>query len=159
MWRKALAVVAGYVVMAVFIMVTLTIAWSVLGPSFAFAEGTTEVTTGWMAVNLPLSFLGAALGGWAAALIGRGPGAVKILAGLIFILGLGMAVAHVMVDPRPEDREAAAAEHQPAAEMSGYEASSEAIQPTWYNFALPLIGVAGVFFGGGLRGGGDRPED
>ncbi|MEE8525205.1 MAG: hypothetical protein V3T72_14815 [Thermoanaerobaculia bacterium] len=101
MWRKVLAVVAGYAVMVVFIMVTLTIAWSVLGPSFAFEEGTSEVTAGWMAVNLPLSFLGAALGGWAAALIGRGSGAVKILAGLIFVLGLGMAVAHVNFALKP----------------------------------------------------------
>lgn len=158
MWRTVLAVAAGWAVMIVFLMVTLTIAWSVLGPSFVFEEGTTQVSAGWMAINLPLSFFGALLGGSAAALVGRGPGAVKLLAGLIFVLGLRLAVGHVMVDPRPEDREAAAEAEKPAAEMSGFEASSEVIQPTWFNFALPVISLAGVLLGG-LGGGGDRPEE
>ena len=163
MLRKILAVVAGYLVMAVFIALTLTLAWFALGPSFAFRPGTTEVTVGWMAVNLPLSFLGAVVGGWITAMIGQDKLPVKILAGLILVLGLAMAFAQLSVDPAPEERQAAAAEQPtsapepsgPSDELSAYSASSEAIQPTWYNFVLPLIGLGGVLVGGLVLGGLD----
>ncbi len=153
MSRAIFAVVAGYFAMIVWIMVTVTIAWKTLGPAFAFKEGTTEVTVGWLAVNLPLSLLGAVLGGWVAAFVGRSPtgGPVKALAVLILVLGLATGVAHLYVDPAPEDREAAAAEEKPVTEMSGFQASSEAIQPTWYNFVIGPLGFAGVWLGGTLQ--------
>lgn len=41
MLRKILAVVAGYVVSALWVALTLSIAWMVLGAGFAFEDGTT----------------------------------------------------------------------------------------------------------------------
>ncbi len=37
------------------------------------------------------------------------------------------------------------------AEMTMFEAASESIAPAWYNFAIPLVGCAGVLIGGGLK--------
>jgi hypothetical protein len=34
--------------------------------------------------------------------------------------------------------------------MSMFEAASESIAPTWYNFAIPVMGCVGVLIGGGL---------
>lgn len=148
MVRAIAAVVVGYVAMAVFIFVTLTLAWFALGPSFAYQEGTTKVTAGWLAVNLPLSFVGAVLGGWVTALVARRPGPVKALAVVILVLGLGMAVAHLFGD---DTSGASAVSERPVEEMSSFEAASEAVQPPWYNFVLPFVGAAGVLLGGRLR--------
>lgn len=45
--RGILAVIAGYLAIAVWVFATLTIAWLVLGQSFAFEEGTTRTSMGW----------------------------------------------------------------------------------------------------------------
>jgi len=35
--------------------------------------------------------------------------------------------------------------------MNAFAGSSEAVQPVWYNFLIPLLGAAGVMIGGHLR--------
>jgi hypothetical protein len=151
MLRAIAAVIAGYLAMAIAVFVTLTLAWVALGPGFAFKAGTTEVTFGWIAINLPLSFVCALLGGWVAAKIARRPGPVKALAAVILVLGLGMAVAHLFVDSSAASEEAADRVTQEE-EVSTFEAASEAIQPPWYNFLLPFLGAAGVLLGGRQAG-------
>ncbi|HSR67302.1 MAG TPA: hypothetical protein VLU25_05120 [Acidobacteriota bacterium] len=145
MLRTIIAVVVGYIVMALLVFVLLTIAWMVVGPSFAFQPGTSKVTLGWIAVNLPLSFIAALAGGCTAAFIGRRSAPVKALACLVLALGLVFAVLHLAVDD-PSGQEAVS--EVSTAEMSAFEAASEAVQPAWYNFLIPFVGAAGVLLGG-----------
>ena len=146
MLRATLAVIVGYLAMAIAVFVTLTLAWLALGPGFAFKAGTTEVTLGWIAINLPLSFACAVLGGWVTARIARRPGPVKALAVVILVLGLGMALAHIFMDDPAASGETA--DRATSGTLSSFEAASEAIQPPWYNFVIPFVGVAGVLLGG-----------
>ena len=144
MLRSILAVVVGYLVLAVFVSVTLMIGWIAVGPEVAFRAGTTRVAPAWLAINIPLSLAGAVLGGWIAALIGRHPRntPVKVLAGLVLVLGLLQAVMLVTtVRPAPT---------KPVTEMSMLEASAHGQQPVWYSFGIPILGAAAVILGGKL---------
>ena len=100
MFRGILGVIAGYIVMVFVVFAGLTGLWLALGESFAFKEGTKEVTKAWMAVDLPLAFVAAILGGLVTALVAPSPTRrlVKELAGMVLVVGLGMAVGEVMVD-------------------------------------------------------------
>ena len=153
MVRPITAVLVGYLVMAAWIMATLTLAWKLLGPSFAFHPGTTQVSLGWVAVTLPLSFgLGAVLGGFIAGSIARSREnkAVRALAVIVLVLGLVMAVKDLVSDPA--GRDPASDPVVVIEEMSAFEASSEAVRPTWYSFLIPFVGLAGILLGGRLVG-------
>ncbi|HSR51580.1 MAG TPA: hypothetical protein VLV83_12185 [Acidobacteriota bacterium] len=145
MVRTVIAVLVGYFVMALLVFILLSGAWLVVGSDFAFQPGTTKVTMGWIALNLPLSFIAALAGGCTAAYIGRRPAAVRALAYLVLAVGLIFAVLHLAADD-PSGREAAT--DGATVQMSSFEAASEAVQPIWYNFLIPFVGAAGVLLGG-----------
>lgn len=151
MLRKILAVVAGYVVSGLWVALTLSIAWMVLGAGFAFEDGTTRTTLGWAVVMLVMGFIGAIIGGWLAALIARTPRAGVWLAVVMLVLGLGLAIYYTTVDVEAEAT-AALAGRDPAA-LPVFEAASVAIAPTWYNWIIPLVGAIGAVIGGRCRTG------
>lgn len=145
MLRTVLAAIVGYLALALFVGVALMVAWMMVGAGFAFRPGTTDVTLGWLAINIPLSFIGAVLGGFVAALIDRSPRktAVKVLALLVVALGLALALKTLRAGtPQPP---------KPISELSSLEAGAYAKQPTWYSFAIPFIGAAGILMGGHLQ--------
>ena len=67
---------------------------------------------------------------------------VEILVGLVIVLGAYSAVA---ADSSYANREPV---DKPVAEMSFMEAGQHAKQPGWYNWLIPLVGIAGVMLGG-----------
>jgi peptidoglycan/LPS O-acetylase OafA/YrhL len=154
MLRGILAVVVGYLAIGAWTMLVLSLAWSLLGASFAFQEGTFRVSAAWIVLLFPITALGAALGGLVAALLGKSPTnrPVNFLAGVVLLAWLVMAVIHVMVEE--PDKEVAGAPEPEA--MTGRGASSEAVYPTWYNFTIPFVGMIAVVMGGRL---GRRKED
>ncbi len=97
--------------------------------------------------------MGAILAGLVTAVIAPSPRRppVKVLAGIMLVRGLALAVIRVFVD------DPTAEPPKPVQEMTAFEAASESVAPTWYNFGLPVVGCVGVLVGGGLRrrpGGG-----
>ena len=114
--RAMLGVIGGYAVMAAIVIVGVMI----LSPAFG-VERPGDVSTGYLAANILLSFLAALAGGYAAAWIG-GPlrlVSVAVLACLVLVAGFLM------------------------------EGSTG--QPGWYPILIPLIGAVGVAAGGWLR--------
>jgi len=148
--RPILAVIAGYLVMVILVMVTLTLAWTVLGPSFAYQPGTTHVTLAWIGLNLPLSLMAAIAGGYVTQWISASDSIVpvKVLAGVILGVGLIMAVAHLFTDQSAAQQ---VADSISTEGMNAFAGSSEAVQPAWYNFLIPFIGAGGVLIGSHLR--------
>ncbi len=146
MLRTIAAVIVGYIVMSVWVMLTLSVAWLVLGRNFAFEPGTTNVTAGWMTVAGLLGFFGAVLAGVVAARIGRDPTntPVKVLAGVVLGLGIVFAAANNSAS-RPASDPADIPEG-----VSVFEAASHAQQPPWYGYFTAFIGAAGILFGGRL---------
>ena len=144
MIRAVAAVILGYLGMAIWVMMSVGIAWKLLGEDFAINPETMQATGKWIALNLPLGFVGALLGGWLAASIAKAKAAsaVRGLAILVLVFGLMLAASETFRDPDaspPEDANAQA------------EAMLRAKQPTWYTFLIPFVGFTGVMIGGSVR--------
>ncbi len=144
MFRIAVGVITGYLVTAIFVIVTFSLAWVILGSSFVFVPGTTSVTAGWLALTFALSFAGAVLGGFVASTLGRHPRnrSVHVLAGILLVVGLATAVLH-LASPPPRLI-------KPPAGLTAFEAAGYATQPPWFDFVIPIVGALGVILGGSL---------
>lgn len=140
MARNILAAIGGYIVMVIIVLLGITVAWMALGPAGAFAGEGPAPSTAWMAGNLVSGFVAALAGGWAASRLGSSATAVKILLGLVLVLGLITAVTSMGATGNPIDK--------PVTELSFMEAGAYAVQPAWYNWIIPLVGAIGVWIGG-----------
>src|SRR5262245_56274280 len=141
MFRSIAAVVVGYLVMVVLVILAFSIAF--VAPNFAFRTDSFDVTLGWLAFALASGLAAAIVGGFACALIARRRSATHALAALAIVLGLGGAVSNLSKE-RPAATESAAG-------LTAMERSKRAVQPHWYAFALPFVGAIGIVIGGRLR--------
>jgi hypothetical protein len=154
MLRIVLGVLAGYAVIALFIMAAFTLLWLGLGQERAFHPGTADVTWNWLAASLPLNLLAAMAGGWVAARVAahRPLSAVLGLIGVLVILGGWAAFSQatgVQGDAPP-------AGPTPGG-LGPMEAAMLAEQPLWVAWILPVVGAIGVWLGGWLRMRRGRP--
>lgn len=143
MLRGIAAVIAGYIALFLFTMISFSLFYMAAGATFAYEPGTTVASTGWIAGALVLSLIAAIIGGWVAARIARSSRAALALAGLILVLGLVSAfMTQGVTRALPEGRTIES--------LSVLEAAQYTSQPGWYNFLIPFIGAAGALAGGTL---------
>jgi hypothetical protein len=141
MIRKILGAVAGYVVyfFCVFLLFTgLSIA---LGPDRLYLPGNYDPSTIWILTSFIVGLTAAVIGGYVAALIGKS-GAVKIMAGLVLLIG-----AFVFVQLLRENRAVEAR----TVVLPTMEAMFKAREPLWVAAVNPLLLAIAVFAGGALR--------
>lgn len=150
--RSIAAVIGGYVAMALWVMLALSLAWTALGPGFAFRDGTTKVSLGWIAVALFTGALGALLGGFVARRIAAGASdrPIQALAAIVLVLGLASA----LFQPAPQERPPFEGDIR---EMSAADAATVAEQPRWYPYVIAFVGFFGVLAGGRRRAPGGLP--
>ena len=141
--RTLLAVLAGYLVMALLVFALLTGAYLAGGPDFAFQPGTYAVTVPWIAVMIVVGIDAAMAGGFEAHRLAPSPRTLQALAALVVVLGLTMAMASLNA---PEDPTLAVR----AGGVANMDAMMRARTPTWANVLNPVLGVIGVFAGGWL---------
>ncbi len=124
--RSVMAIVLG---LAVIIAVT-TIGTMLPTKPLMGGDQTVQPTMTYLAANLFLGFLGAVLGGYLAAMVGREKPmlAVGALAGLLVVMSIVAALA--------TDKQ-----------------TQEADQPAWYPYVIAPIGIGGVLLGGLMRRG------
>jgi hypothetical protein len=144
MLRTIAAVIVGYIVSVILTVIGIFVAWAVFGVEGAFAENSTVASTAWSLTILVLGFCAAVAAGATAAKIGGNQTGVQVLAGLMLVLGLGIAVMSMGVEPVAVPVEWA------DGEVSFLEAGEVASSPTWYNFAVAFVGAVGVLLGGNL---------
>ena len=147
MLRIILAVIAGYLSMAVLVFATFSAAYLIIGTEGSFQPGSFDVSTLWIVVSIILSIVAALVGGWVCARIGRRRAAVIALAVVVVALGLAVAAMEFTHGGKPV----------PAArsgEISNFDAMQMAQQPLWLTLLNPFLGAAGVLLGARLR----RPE-
>lgn len=144
MARTIGSVILGYLVMVIVVFATFSLAYRVIGVEGSYQPGTYDVSMLWIVVSIVLGIAAAILGGFVCARVAHSPVAPKALAGVVLILGLGMAIA-AAAGGGAEDRE----EIRPA-EVSNIEAMQNSQTPIWVQFLNPLIGAAGVLYGAGL---------
>lgn len=142
MGRAIASVVSGYVVMALIVFGTFTVAYLLMGADRAYQPGTYDVSSLWIAVSIALSALAAIAGGRIAGVIARTATPPKVLAALVLVVGLVMAYADAgRMASAPNVRDAA---------PSFMDAAQASRQPVWLLYLNPLIGAAGVLIGAGM---------
>ena len=105
-----------------------------------------------------MGLVGGVFGGFLSAAIGAGPKKtpVKVLAGLVLVLGMGQAAMMTFGLMPPPEPSSEVLFNEPAGESSPewldkLKAISEAEQPTWFRFTIPVVGLVGVLLGGKLK--------
>ena len=107
-----LGAVAGYLAMAISILVTFYVAFLILGMDRLFAPGTYDASGIWIALSFVLGLGGALLGGWVASSVGGKSSAVHVMAGMVLLFGILSAIdAQSQDEPRGGARGADAALH------------------------------------------------
>jgi amino acid transporter len=137
-----LAIVLGYLVMFVAVMVLLTVAYMAMGVERAFKPESYQVTGLWIAVSVVLSFGAALVGGRVAARVGRGARAAALLAVVVVVLGVILAIPTLDAPDPGEPR---------TGEVGNFDAMMNAQQPPFISFLNPVIGAVGVLLGGRRR--------
>jgi hypothetical protein len=143
MVRAIVGVVVGYVVMALLIFLTFSIAYLGMGADRAFNPGRFDPTLFWIVISFFLSFVAALVGGYTCATIAKSKRAAQVLAGLVFVIGILVALPVLTSgDTRPNVR---------TGNVPNMEAMQKARTPGWVALMNPLIGAVGVMVGAGLR--------
>jgi magnesium-transporting ATPase (P-type) len=144
MVRSISGVVVGYVVMFIFIFLTFTGLYFLLGADGSFEADTYDVSTIWIVISFVLSIAAAVIGGYVCTVIAKNEKAPLVLAGIVFILGIIMAIP-VLSESADEVYE------MRKAEVSNMEAMQKAKQPPIVLLLNPIIGAIGVFAGSRLK--------
>ena len=135
-WEPIAAVVAAYLVIGVFVMVTFTIAYKLVGPNGAFRPGTYEVTLTWNLLSLVLGLIAAVLGGWVCLLIDDRAWTGRSLMILIVVLG--------MIDVAATVKKSGGSSPERGDEVDNRTAMRHARKPVWVAVANIVVGVVGV---------------
>jgi uncharacterized membrane protein YeaQ/YmgE (transglycosylase-associated protein family) len=141
MVRKILGGIAGYLVFAIGIFLLFSALYLAMGPDRAFLPAKYDPTMLWTVSAFILGFIASVIGGFVAALIGRS-GAVKIMAGLVLLIG-AIVVVMLIRENKPEEVR--------TGDVPNMEAMMKAREPVWVGVVNPILGVIGVFVGGSLR--------
>lgn len=142
MMRNVLAVVGGYVAMALVIFATFSAAYLAMGTDAALKPGSYDVTTLWIVVSCVLGFIAAMVGGYVAASISASNRVPQILAGLVLVMSLAAAVPELTSKETPKAR---------TGDVPNMSAMMNARNPVWFALLIPFTGAAAVLIGAGLR--------
>ncbi len=152
MVRAVVAVIVGYVVMAVTVFTVFTCAYLALGAEGAFKPGSYEVSGTWLVIAMAVGLFAAFDGGAVCRLIAQSERPACVLAALVLVLGLALAGLSA-ASPRPDPGAR-------AGNVGNIEAMGRARQPFWIEIVNPFLGAGGVLAGaavvGMLRGGAQR---
>ncbi len=141
MIRNVLAAVAGYVVYFFCVFLLFTGFSVALGPDRLFLPGNYEPSMLWIIGALVIGLISAVIGGYVAAVIGKS-GAVKVMAGLVVLIGVIVFVGLLREEKAVASR---------TVDLPTMEAMFEAREPLWFAAVNPLLLVIAVFAGGALR--------
>jgi hypothetical protein len=141
MLRLIGAVMVGYVIIGIAVFAGLSGLWLAIGPDRAFQPGVYDVSMTWVLLSVVVGFVAALAGGWVARRIERTPTGPRVLAAVVFVLGIVLALPALFAE--------APASVARAAGMSMFEAMQQAQTPVWVMLLNPVIGAIGVLVGGG----------
>lgn len=160
MVRAILSAILGYLTMVIVILGGIAATWFGLGNRFAFVDESNQASLGWCAIQLVSGLVAACLGGWVAARLaaGRANLAIRILTGVILVLGVVSLATHLAVAPPPLP------EGKTIDSLTFTEAAGFARYPIWYDVVILLVGVLGIRVGAAVavpahdRGRGETPS-
>ncbi|MGD8727635.1 MAG: hypothetical protein PVH40_08320 [Gemmatimonadales bacterium] len=143
MGRAIASVIVGYVVMALIVFLTFSLAYLAMGADGAYEPGTYDVSILWIVCAFVLSFIAALVGGYVAAAIAKSGRPILVLIGLVIVLG---ALSAIMTGSGAADLPTVR-----DVDPSVFEAMQYSWQPSWVAWLTPVVGALGVFFGSAWR--------
>lgn len=149
MLRSILAVIATYFAMSILVLGAFMGMWFGLGPDRLLQP---ESFKGNMLITIAapsITVIGGLFGGWMCAKIGRGPKPVKVLAVVVFVLGMLMAI-RTLQKPYPADPRDPGMTVQQIMEVGR--------EPTWLAIFNPIAGAGAVLIGGLVMAGPRKPD-
>ncbi len=147
MIRNILSVIAGYIAMAISMMVLFTLLYLVLGADGSFKPGAYDVSNRWALASIILGFLAVMIGGYVAVMIARNSKAALWLGVVVLLVSLLVACIKYTQGNPHEVRTGI---------VLNMQAMNHAQNPTWFNFLVPFTGFFGALIGGNLRKNGRR---
>lgn len=144
MLRSILSVIAGYLVMAIVVMITFSLTYLAMGAEGAFKPGSYDPSLLWIVISFVLGLIAAVLGGLVCAVIARSPRPPLVLAAVVLVLGLLLAVP-VLIEDRGGEPPVR------SGDLDNFEAMNSARQPLWVALLNPLVGAAGTLLGARLK--------
>lgn len=142
MIRSILSVVAAYIAMAIFMFLTFTGLYAVLGAEGSFKPGVYDVSTAWIIGSVILGFIATAIGGYVAVMISRNHAAALWFGAVVLVITLLVGIVALQKGNPHETR---------AGNVPNMEAMQKAQNPTWLNFLVPFTGFVGALAGGRMR--------
>lgn len=142
MARKIIGVIVGYITMFVFVFLSFTILFLIIGPDGAFQMGSYQVSTIWIILSFVLGFIAAILGGLVCVLIAKERKIALWLAGIVLVLGFLLAIPALGEAELNTVREG---------NVDNIEAMQNAKQPPITLILNPIIGAIGVLAGSRLK--------
>ena len=140
MIRNLIAGAVGWLVMVAAMVVLFSVAYLAMGTEGAFKVGSLQVSGAWMALNLFIGLGAALLGGLTCERIANTDFGIKVLVGVILVLGIFQLIQHSFLGAAPETLER-------VGEVSVWDAGLVAVVPGWAYWINPLVHVAGVLIG------------
>jgi hypothetical protein len=144
MLRTIASVVLGYVAMVFLVILSIAACWFGLGNEFAFEGESNRASVGWSLIILSGGFAAAIVAGCITAKVAGAKcrsAATKGLVGVILVLGLLSAISSFTMTPTPMP------EGKSIRDLTFTEAGQYARSPAWYEFAIIVVGMGGVYLG------------
>lgn len=140
MLRAVVGVIASYVVMAIFITVLFLGGFLALGVERFFQPDVYEVSTLWLAISFLISISSAILGGYICAAISRSMKTCKVLALIIFVLGIVLCLPKMREDPVNR-----------AGDVPILQVMQLAQVPVWAHVLTPILGAICILVGARMK--------
>jgi FtsH-binding integral membrane protein len=142
MVKSILAVIVGYIVMAIVAFAVCTCAYIGLGVDRVFEPDSYNVSTIWIVLMIVIALVGGILGGLTCAAISKSKGACLALAIIVLIVGMLSAILTEMKEHPSVAR---------SGDVSTLEAMRNAQTPAWLCFVNPVLGAVTVMLGARMK--------
>jgi len=142
MLKSILAVIAGYIVMALFAFAAFTCAYLGLGVDRVFEADSYAVSTLWIVLMIAITLFAGILGGLVCAAISKSKTTCLVFAAIVFVLSLIVAVPNMMKEHTAVVR---------AGDVPNLQAMQLAQTPSWLCVLNPVLGAVGVLLGARMK--------
>lgn len=142
MVKSILAVIVGYIVMAMVAFAICTCAYLGLGVDRVFEPDSYNVSTIWIVLMIVIALVGGILGGLTCAGISKSKGACMALAIIVLVVGMLSAILTEMKEHPSATR---------SGDLSNLEAMTKAQTPAWVCFVNPVLGAVAVMLGARMK--------
>jgi peptidoglycan/LPS O-acetylase OafA/YrhL len=142
MVKSILAVIVGYIAMAIFAFAVCTCAYLGLGVERAFQPESYEVSTIWIVILIAVALIGGIIGGLVCVAISKSKGACTGLVVLVLVVGVIAAIMTGMKEHSSAPR---------SGDVSSWKAMELAQTPGWLCYVNPVLGAVGVMLGARMK--------